>query len=66
MDVRTPRQADVKSEIGSIQKLRRQEGVGGQSNVYAHMVNDFFLFTLIVYKEWVGDQKSLKICLRSH
>ena len=40
--------------LGGIQKLRRQEGVGGQSNVYAYKVNGRFLFDKFVYEGWVG------------
>ena len=38
--------------LGGIQKLRRQKGVGGQSNVYACKINenDPFSFIFLVYK----------------
>ena len=44
----------------------RKGWVGGQSNTYAYKVHDLFLLTWFVYKEWVGGQKSSKICLRSY
>ena len=44
----------------------RKGWVVGQSNVYANKVNDPFLFTLFVHKEWVGGQKSPKVCLCSY
>ena len=34
-----------KNHLGVIQKLCRQKGVGGQSNVYAYKVNDLYLYT---------------------
>ena len=48
-----------------IQKIRRKERMGGQSNVYAYKVNVFFLSTLFVYEKWAGGPKSPKFCLRS-
>ena len=55
------------SHKGSFNNYVDMKGwVGGQSNVYAHKVNDLFLFTSIVYKGWVGGQKSPKFCLRSY
>ena len=36
--------------IGGIKKLRRQEGMGGQSNVYAYEVND------AIFKNFVCQQ----------
>ena len=43
----------------------RRGWVGGQANVYAYKANDLFLFTLFVYKGWVGGPKSQKICPHS-
>ena len=45
--------------LGSIQKQRRQEGIGGWSLKCLRL----FLFTTFVYKRLVGGIK--KICLRS-
>ena len=57
----------VKKDTGTFNNYVDMKGwVGGQSNVYAHKVNDLFLFTSIVYKGWVGGQKSPKFCLRSY
>ena len=43
----------ISPPLGGIQKLRKQEGVGGQLNVYAHKVRDLFLFTLSTRGKWV-------------
>ena len=40
--------------------------MGGQSNVYAYVVNDLFLTTSFTYLRDVGGQKSPRICLRSY
>ena len=47
--------------IGSFSNYVDMKGwMGGQSNVYAHKVNDLFLSTLLVYKGWLGGQNGPK------
>ena len=49
-------------KVWVIQKLRKQEEVGGWSVKCLFKVNELFLFSSFVYKEWVG----VRISLKSH
>ena len=55
----------IEAALGSFKNYVDRKGwVGGQSNVYAHNVNDlFFLPHSSTRGRWVVN-KSLKICLR--
>lgn len=43
-------------------KIRRQDGMGGQSNVYTNKANDLLLISF-VKEGWMNGPKGPKICL---
>ena len=45
--------------MGTIKNyVDRKEWESGESNVYAHEINEIILFTLFVYVGWMGGQTS--------